>query len=105
MTKSQLSTQQQQREVLRQLAAEQSYDPTGKRKVIKYFNIPFYLYVYAPGTKIMCLLQAMCASSSSKFRTAYKNKRPRRAAARASITVGSWPVSDCVIVSNKRKKI
>lgn len=53
----------------------------------------------------MCLLQAMCASSSSKFRTAYKNKRPRRAAATASITVGSWPVSDCVIVSNKRKKI
>lgn len=44
MTKSQLSTQQQQREVLRQLAAEQSYDPTGKRKVIKYFNIPCYLY-------------------------------------------------------------
>lgn len=39
MTKSQLSTQQQQREVLRQLAAEQSYDPTGKRKVIKYFNV------------------------------------------------------------------
>lgn len=104
MTKSQLSTQQQQREVLRQLAAEQSYDPTGKRKVIKLFIIPFYLYVYAPGTKIMCLLQAMCASSSSKFRTAYKNKRPRRAAT-ASITVGSWPVSDCVIVSNKRKKI
>lgn len=81
VTKSQLSTQQQQREVLRQLAAEQSYDPTGKRKVIKYFNVPSYLYVYAPGTKTLCLLQEMCASSSSKFRTAYKNKRPRRATA------------------------
>lgn len=43
MTKSQLSTQQQQREVLRQLAAEQSYDPTGKRKVIKY--IIFFLFI------------------------------------------------------------
>lgn len=58
MTKTQLNTQQHQREVLRQLAAEHSYDPTGKRKVIKYLNT-LYLSIcnHAPGRTILCLLK------------------------------------------------